>query len=140
MLVAYVATIGHRIETLCKAEALFSELKAFVASISNTASVSVSLASIISRFVTLVTHAITLLITSPTPISRTSPLSLSSGTNQFAKTASIVAGSTSSVQSILASMATASQIFALDVLNDLLASILLKPFASTPEGPPEPLS
>ena len=33
MLVAYVAKIGHRTATLCKAEALLSELKAIDASI-----------------------------------------------------------------------------------------------------------
>ena len=97
------------------------------------------LASIISYFVTLVTHlGIILLTTSTTPIGRTSPLPLSSGINRLAKIGSIVAGSTSSIQSLLASMAMASQRLALDFLKDLLASILLKPFASIPEGPPEP--
>ena len=97
------------------------------------------LVSIISCFVTLVTHfAIILLTTSPTLIGRTSPLPLSSGINRLAKIGSIVAGSTSSVQSLLGSMAMASQRLVLDFLKDLLASTLLKPFASIPEGPPEP--
>ena len=37
---AYVAKVGQRTATLCKAEALFNELKAFDASISYTASAS----------------------------------------------------------------------------------------------------
>ena len=38
MLVTYVAKLGQRTATLCKAEALFNKLKAFDASINNMAS------------------------------------------------------------------------------------------------------
>ena len=43
------------------------------------------------------------------------------------------------VQSLFASTATASQRPVLAFLKDLQVSILLKPSASTPDGPPEPL-
>ena len=51
----------------------------------------------------------------------------------------MVSGSTYSVQSLFVSVAIESHKLVLDHLKDLQASILLKPTASTPEGPPEPL-
>ena len=51
----------------------------------------------------------------------------------------MVSGSTYSVQSLSVSVAIESHELVLDLLKDLQASILLKPTASRPEGPPEPL-
>ena len=79
------------------------------------------------------------LLIEDTPIGLTSPLPLSSGINRLTKISSIVRGSTNSVHSRLARVAKESQRFMLDFLKDLQASILLTPFASTPEGPQEPL-
>ena len=100
-----------------------------------------ALASMTSCFVTLVTHfPIILLITSSTPIGRTSPLSLSSGISRLANIGSIVRRSISSVHNLLVIIAKASHRFVLDFLNDLQARILFfKPLASAPKGPPYPL-
>ena len=151
--------------TLCSAAALLRELKAYEASTSSAASVSsdskisciawmeaslpdlwpahtcvAPLASITSCFPILETHLpINLLITSPTPIGRTSPLPLSKGIRRFDGIGSMVSGSTYSVQSLFVSIAIESHKLVLDLLKDLQASILLKPTASTSEGPPEPL-
>ena len=89
------------------------------------------LALITSCFATLVTHLpIILLITSPTPIGRTSPLPLSSGIRRLATIGSMVSGSTNSVHSLLVSVAIDSHRLILDLLKDLHAKILLKPLAS----------
>ena len=145
---------------LFSAAALFSELKAFEASTSKAASVSSAskilrmaciaaspplfwpvhtcmapLALITSCFATLVTHLpIILLITSPTPIGRTSPLPLSSGIRRLATIGSMVSGSTNSVHSLLVSVAIDSHRLLLDLLKDLHAKILLKPFSKLPSS------
>ena len=51
----------------------------------------------------------------------------------------MVSGSTNSVHSLLVSVAIDSHRLILDLLKDLHAKILLKPLASTPEEPPDPL-
>ena len=98
------------------------------------------LALMTSCFATLVTHLpIILLITTPTPIGRTSALPLSSGIRRLATIGSVVSETKNSVHSLLVSVAIDSHRLVLDLLKDLHAKILLKPSASTSEGPPDPL-
>ena len=52
---------------------------------------------------------------------------------------SMVSGSTNSVHSLLVSVVIDSHRLILHLLEDLHAKIPLKPLASTPEGPPDPL-
>ena len=76
-----------------------------------------------------------LLITSPTPIGLTAPSPLSRGMRRLATSDSMVKGSIYYVHKVFAFEAIASHSFVDDCFNDLQASIRLKPFVSTPQGP-----
>ena len=85
--------------------------------------------SSISCFVTFVKHFPIILITSPTPIGLTSPLS--SGIRWLARTGSMAVGSMYSAHNQQIRAAKASHKLEPDFLNDLLARVLWKPFVST---------
>ena len=149
---------------LCRATDLLSVLNALEASMSKTASMSSAsnrlfiaciaaslpdfcpahncndpLASTTSFFAKFITHfALILLITSPTAIGLTAPSPLSREIKRLAINASIVVGSTYCVHKVLVILAIASHSLVDDCLKDLHANILLKPLASTPDGPPDP--
>ena len=97
------------------------------------------LASTTSFLATIITHfPQILLITSPTPIGLTAPSPLSSGIRRLATKGSMVVGSMYCVHRVFIMVAIASHSLEDDCLKDLQARILLKPLASTPEGPPAP--
>ena len=92
-----------------------------------------------SSFVTSITHfPIILRITFPTPIGRTASSSLSRGKSRLAKIASIPRGSINSVHKRGGIAAIAVHRSVTDFLNDFDSRICRNPFASTPEGTPEP--
>ena len=68
----------------------------------------------------------------------TAPSRLSKGIRRLAVIASIEEGSTSSVHRVFLRVAKASQSSVEDCLNYFQQSILLNPFASTPDGPLDP--
>ena len=81
-----------------------------------------------------------ILITSPIPIGRTSPLHLFSGIRRLARISSIVVRSMYNVHNRRVRVARASHKLEPDFLNDLLARIPWKPLASTLETSVQRLS
>ena len=100
----------------------------------------VSSANLLFCFSSLFLRTSIILITSPTPIGRTSPLHLFSGIRRLARISSIVVRSMYNVHNRRVRVARASHKLEPDFLNDLLARIPWKPLASTLERSVQRLS